>query len=148
MDAFFYVVPAFIMGVALLIGAGAVRRAVRTGAAWRGGATAEARCLRAYATRSTHDDGRPGVTTQHHVYEFTAAGSGAAVRFEEEGGPATRLEGDFVTVHYRPGRPERATAHAPQPVRLAVTTAGVLVLVALMVAFCVYFMTDVPTDDF
>ncbi|MGY0024250.1 DUF3592 domain-containing protein [Streptomyces sp. cg35] len=144
MDLFFYLVPVFIAGVALCMGWAVARQSLRLRTAWRGGLTAEARCLRAY-TRTSGGD-RPH-TTQHHVYEFTT-GDGRTVRIDEAGGPAVTVQGDVVVVRYAPDRPEHATAHAPRP---AVNVAGTVLLlgfVGLVVAFCVFFVADLPTEHF
>ncbi|MFE1950156.1 DUF3592 domain-containing protein [Streptomyces sp. NPDC059524] len=148
MRVMFYAVPAFIAFVALFAAATEVRGTFRIGAAWRGGRTAEARCLRAYTTVDPHMDGDTRTTTtQHHVYEFTTR-DGRTLRIEEEGGPATTVEGDVVIVHYRDSHPEQATAHPPRPVRLAAQTLGVLLFMAVVIGFCVFFVADLPTDDF
>lgn len=84
---------------------------------------------------TTRDDS----ATQHHVYEF-ATRDGRTVRFEEEHGPRTRVEGDIVSVHYLPERPERATAHAPSPGKLAAGSGCALVFFGVFIGFCVVFM--------
>ncbi|WP_328537120.1 DUF3592 domain-containing protein [Streptomyces sp. NBC_00344] len=137
----FYAVPAFIAMVALLIACRTVIATLRLRAAWRSGLTAEARCLRTYTTTSRDSDSGHRTTTLHHVYEFTPAG-GQPVRFEESGGPGTRLEGDFVTVHYPADRPERATALPPSTAARSMLGAlFVIVFCAVMVVFCVVFVT-------
>ncbi|MDQ0910297.1 hypothetical protein QFZ22_006282 [Streptomyces canus] len=108
MDAFFYLIPVQIMAVALFGAYLGVRRWHRARSAWRSGLTAEARCLRVYATAHGGGDSRV-YTSLRHVYEFRAR-DGRVVRFEEEGGPGTTLEGDIVTVHYADGPDVVATA--------------------------------------
>jgi hypothetical protein len=138
MEVLFYIVPLLMIGVAVL---GVVRilgRSREVRRAWNSGLTAEARCLRTYQT--TSGGGETSVsTTLHHVYEF-ATREGRTVRFEESNGPATVVEGDIVTVHYTAERPERATAHAPAPGKLAAGTGCMLVFFGVFIAFCVVFM--------
>lgn len=117
MEAFFYIVPS-VMIVGAMFGAfGVVRRSRRVTRAWGGGLTAEARCLRSYATTSGGGGDTSVHTTLHHVYEFTTR-EGRTVRFEEANGPGTTIEGDIVPVHYAADRPEEATAKAPARGRL------------------------------
>ncbi|MEV1020761.1 DUF3592 domain-containing protein [Streptomyces sp. NPDC050264] len=142
MDLIFYLVPVFIAGVALCAAGAVVRRSLRLRAAWRGGLTAQARCLRAYTSRS---GGEHPTTTHHHVYEFTARG-GRTVRIDEAGGPATTVQGDMVVVHYTADHPEHATARTPRPWGNLAGTAVMLVLLGLVVAFCGLFLADLPTD--
>ncbi|MFJ8827334.1 DUF3592 domain-containing protein [Streptomyces sp. NPDC102467] len=142
MDLIFYLVPVFIACVALCMGGAVVRRSLRLRAAWRSGLTAQARCLRAYTSRG---GGEHPTTTHHHVYEF-ADRDGRTIRIDEAGGPATTVQGDVVVVHYTADHPEHATARAPRPVGALAGTAVMLVFVGLVVAFCVFFMTDLPTD--
>lgn len=139
MSVFFYAVPALIIGVMLLIAAKVVRRSLELRSAWNSGLTAEARCLRSYTTTSGGTGDTSVTTTLHHVYEFTTR-EGRAVRFDEENGRPTVVEGDTVTVHYTAAHPEKATAHAPSPVKAAVGTAVVLAFCGVAVAFCVGFM--------
>ncbi|MFE9096339.1 DUF3592 domain-containing protein [Streptomyces sp. NPDC007264] len=135
---FFYLVPSLIIAGALAVAAVTVRRSLRLRSNWNSGLTAEARCLSTYTT--TSGGGETSVTTTlHHVYEFTTRG-GRPVRFEEANGPRTTLEGDVVTVHYTAAHPERATAHAPAPVKVLAGTAGVLAFLSVAVLFCVGFM--------
>ncbi|MEW2161939.1 DUF3592 domain-containing protein [Streptomyces sp. NPDC007084] len=139
MNVFFYAVPALIIAMVLLVAGKAVRRSLELRSAWRSGLTAEARCLRSYTT-TDGGTGDSGVTTTlHHVYEFTTR-EGRAVRFEETNGKPTVVEGDIVTVHYSADRPEKATAHAPSPVKATAGTVAVLAFCGLIVAFCVGFM--------
>jgi len=138
MDAFFYIIPGQIMAVVLLAAYVVVRRWLRMRSAWRSGLTAEGRCLRVYAT--AHGGGDTRVRTSlRHVYEFRAR-DGRVVRFEEEGGPGTILEGDIVTVHYAAGRPDEATAKAPAPGRLFAESGCLLLFLGTAIAFCVFFM--------
>jgi hypothetical protein len=146
MDVMFYLVPGFIMAVALFMAYRVVRRSLQMRQAWNSGLTAEARCLRMYTT--THGGGNDTSvrTVLHHVYEFTAR-DGRVVRFEEEGGPATVLEGDFVTVHYAEGPTVVATARPPRQVRQAAATVGILAFLGVIVVFCVGFIVTY-TDAF
>lgn len=139
MDFFFYAVPGLIIVVVLLAAARVVRRSLELRSAWNSGLTAEARCLRTYTTTSGGAGDTSVSTTLHHVYEFTTR-EGRSVRFEEANGPATTVEGDIVTVHYTAGRPEKATAYAPSPVKAAAGTIGMLVFFGVIVAFCIGFM--------
>ncbi|MFF3646269.1 DUF3592 domain-containing protein [Streptomyces sp. NPDC002564] len=81
-------------------------------------------------------------TTLHHVYEFTTR-EGRSVRFEERHGSATTVQGDIVTVHYLPERPEAATARPPRPFAMAAGTVGQLCFLGLVLVFCVFFLTSV-----
>lgn len=144
MNVIFYAAPVLIAGVALCAGFALLRRAFEMRAAWRGGLTAEARCLRAYTRTRGGEHPR---TVQHHVYEFTAR-DGRTVRFDEAGGRATTLPGDTVVVHYTDSRPERATAREPRPVVNGVGAVFVVGFLGLVVAFCVYFVSTLPDDLF
>ncbi|CAM5671229.1 hypothetical protein SALBM311S_06046 [Streptomyces alboniger] len=118
-------------------------RATRISSAWNSGLTAEARCLRTYTT--TSGGGETSVhTTLHHVYEFVTR-EGRAVRFDESGGPGTTVEGDIVTVHYAADRPERATAKAPAPGKLAAGTGCLLAVFGVLIVFCLGFMVVAHT---
>lgn len=139
MDFFFYAVPGLIMAVTILMAAKVVRRSLELRSAWNSGLTAEARCLRSYTTTSGGGGDTSVSTTLHHVYEF-ATREGRSVRFEEENGPSTTVEGDIVTVHYTAQHPEKATAHAPSPVKAAAGTIGCLVFLGVIIAFCIGFM--------
>ncbi|WP_406157860.1 hypothetical protein OG806_19175 [Streptomyces sp. NBC_00882] len=136
MDAFFYVIPVQIMAVVLLAAYVVVRRWLRIRSAWQSGLTAEGRCLRVYAM--AHGGGDTGVRTSlRHVYEFRAR-DGRVVRFEEEGGPGTILEGDIVTVHYADGPDVVATARPGRgghgcAACAVLAMAGVVVLVCAVV---------------
>ncbi|MFF4830695.1 DUF3592 domain-containing protein [Streptomyces sp. NPDC001315] len=139
MDVMFYAVPGLIMAAALFMAYRVVRRTVQLRMAWNSGLTAEARCLRTFTT--VHGGGESRVrTTLHHVYEFTSR-DGRTVRFEEEDGPATVVEGDIVTVHYKDGRREViATALPPRKVKQAAGTLALLAFLGVVVGFCVAFM--------
>ncbi|MEW2419670.1 DUF3592 domain-containing protein [Streptomyces nigra] len=138
MDALFYVVPCLILAIVLFFGFHATRHWWQIRAAWNSGLTAEGRCLRTFTT--TYGNGRDQVRTMlHHVYEFTAR-DGRVVRFEEEGGPATTVEGDIVTVHYAEGARIVATARRPSRAGLAASTVGVLAILGVVAAICVGFM--------
>ncbi|MBD0841838.1 MULTISPECIES: DUF3592 domain-containing protein [unclassified Streptomyces] len=141
MEVFFYIVPSLMIAFALLGAASMIRRSRRVSRAWSSGLTAEARCLRMYTTASGGGDTMVR-TTLHHVYEFTTR-EGRTVRFEEQNGPATTVEGDIVTVHYLADRPEQATAHAPARGRLAAESGCVLAFLGVFIAFCVGFMVVV-----
>lgn len=139
MDAFFYLVPGLIMAVALFMAYRVVRRSLQIRRAWNSGLTAEGRCLRMYTT--THGGGNDTAvrTALHHVYEFTTP-DGRAIRFEEEGGPGTTVEGDFVTVYYADGPEVVATAHRPGHGKLAAASFGMLAFLGVVVVFCVGFI--------
>ncbi|MEV0175278.1 hypothetical protein AB0I00_29680 [Streptomyces sp. NPDC050803] len=139
MDFFFYLVPGLILAVVLLGAHRLVRRALRLRRAWNSGLTAEGRCLRMFTTTHGGSGDTSVSTTLHHVYEFTAR-DGRVVRFEEEDGPATTLEGDFVTVHYAEGGEIFATAKAPRRAGLAAATVGALAFLGVIAVFCVGFM--------
>ncbi|MDT0484762.1 MULTISPECIES: hypothetical protein [Streptomyces] len=140
MDAFFYIIPVQIMAVVLLAAYVVVRRWHRAGSAWRSGLTAEGRCLRVYAM--AHGGGDTRVRTAlRHVYEFRTR-DGRVVRFEEEGGPGTILEGDIVTVHYADGPDVVATAR-PGRGGHGCAACAVLALVGVVVLVCVVFMVAV-----
>ncbi|GGR67161.1 hypothetical protein GCM10010269_02400 [Streptomyces humidus] len=138
MELFFYAVPT-VMAVGLLfVMFRLLGRSRRIARAWSGGLTAEARCLRSYATASGGGDTAIS-TTLHHVFEFTTR-DGRVVRFEEENGPGTVLEGDIVTVHYAADHPEEATAKAPARGRLIAESGCLLSFLGVVLAFCVFFM--------
>ncbi|WP_254643743.1 hypothetical protein [Streptomyces sp. BV286] len=140
MDLMFYAVPGLIMAVALFVSVRVVRRALDLRRVWNSGLTAEARCLRTYTTTSGGSGDSSVHTTLHHVYEFTAR-DGRAVRFEEEDGPGTTVEGDIVVVHYAEGEMVKATARPPGHVRNTASTVALLAFLAVVVVFCVGFMT-------
>jgi hypothetical protein len=143
MDVIFYLGPALIMAMAVATACFVVRSWLRLRAAWNGGLTAEARCLRVYTTTRGGRDSSVR-TALRHVYEFTAR-DGRVVRFEEEGGPGTVIEGDFVTVRYAEGARVAATALAPRRGLAAAGTAGVLVFLGGVVVLCVGFMVAYAT---
>jgi hypothetical protein len=143
MEALFYLVPTLMIAGAVCAIVASLRRTRQIRSAWNGGLTAEGRCLRSYTT--TSGGGETSVrTTLHHVYEFTTR-EGRTVRFEERNGPATTIEGDFVTVHYTAEHPERATAHAPARGRLATESGCLLAFFGVFIAFCLAFMVVVHT---
>ncbi|MEU0002956.1 DUF3592 domain-containing protein [Streptomyces sp. NPDC006314] len=139
MELFFYAIPTLMItgcGFAAYL---LVRRARRLSRTWAHGLTAEARCLRMFTTTSGGGGDTSVRTTVHHVYEF-ATREGRTVRFEEEDGPTTVLEGDLVTVRYLPEQPQRATALPPSRGRLAFTTGFGLTFLGVVVTFCVGFI--------
>lgn len=139
MDAFFYLFPGLIMAGALFAAYRVLRRRLQIRSAWNSGLTAEARCLRVYTmTRGGGGDTRVR-TTLHHVYEFTTR-DGQVVRFEEEDGPGTTVEGDIVTVHHTAGPEIVATAQAPGNAKHAVAAFGMLAFLGVVIVFCVGFM--------
>ncbi|MGX1910373.1 hypothetical protein ACWIID_16155 [Streptomyces phaeochromogenes] len=139
MDFMFYAVPGLIMAVTVFLAVRVIRRALELRRAWNSGLTAEARCLRTYTTTSGGSGDSSVRTTLHHVYEFTAR-DGRTIRFEEEGGPGTTVEGDIVVVHYAEGETVKATAQAPGHVRNTASTVGILTFLSVVVVFCVGFM--------
>ncbi|WP_309093930.1 hypothetical protein [Streptomyces sp.] len=126
-----YVVPALVMLPPVCMACRAVRRWLRLRGAWNSGLTAEGRCLGVYPA------GRGGL---HHVYEFIAR-DGRVIRFEEDGGPAATVEGDYVMVRYTSGRRVVATALVPSRARRAMTAVGVLAFLAVVVVFCASLVT-------
>ncbi|MFI9149885.1 hypothetical protein [Streptomyces sp. NPDC053367] len=139
MDVIFYLAPGLIMAMALGMGYVVVRRWLRLRAAWNSGLTAEARCLRMYTTTHGGRGDSSVRTVLHHVYEFTAR-DGRVVRFEEQGGSGTVIEGDFVTVRYAEGPRVSATALAPRRGLATAATIGVLAFLGVIVVFCAGFM--------
>lgn len=141
MDVFFYLIPTVMMAFIGFMAYRLLTRWLRVRKAWSSGLTAEARCLRTFTTVSDSGGGHGRVsTTIHHVYEFTTR-DGRPIRFEEEGGPMTTVEGDFVTVHYTDGPNVVATAHAPgERVKHAAAGLGILTFLGVAFAFCVFFM--------
>ncbi|MCD9872125.1 DUF3592 domain-containing protein [Streptomyces guryensis] len=139
MDVLFYLVPSLILAVVLFGAYSVVRRSLQMNSAWNSGLTAEGRCLRMFTTTHGGSGDSSVHTTMHHVYEFTAR-DGRVVRFEEKDGPATVLEGDFVTVYYREGSEVVATAKAPRRAGLAASTIAVLAFLGVIAVFCVGFM--------
>lgn len=132
MDVMFYGVPGLMAAGALFAAITIMRRWWRIRAAWNSGLTAQGRCLRVYSTTHGGHNG-PVRTSLHHVYEF-ATRDGRVIRFEEQHGPATVLEGDQVTVHYTDGPQVVATAHPP---RRLVHDAGTFLLLAFLGVFVV-----------
>jgi hypothetical protein len=142
MDAFFYLIPVQIMAVALLGAYLVVRRWLRMRSAWRSGLTAEGRCLRVYPM--AHGGGDTRVRTSlRHVYEFRAR-DGRVVRFEEEGGPGTILEGDIVTVHYADGPDVVATAR-PGRGGHGCAACAVIACAVVVVLVCVVVMVTLTS---
>ncbi|MFE7897472.1 hypothetical protein ACFU3E_08050 [Streptomyces sp. NPDC057424] len=152
MDVIFYVVPGLIMALALFMAYRVVRRWLQIRGAWNSGLTAEGRCLRTFTTVGGGHGDTSVRTTLHHVYEFIAH-DGRVIRFEEDGGPATTLEGDYVTVYYTDGRQVVATAQAPSRAKQAVSGIGILAFLGVVVVFCAgfaaaYSQTSGPYTDF
>jgi hypothetical protein len=139
MDLLFYLVPSLILAVVLFGAYRVVRRSLQIRSAWSSGLTAEGRCLRMFTTTHGGSGDTSVRTTLHHVYEFTGR-DGRTVRFEEEDGPATILEGDFVTVYYAEGRDVVATAKEPRRARLAASTGAILAFLGVAAVFCIGFM--------
>ncbi|GAB2845734.1 hypothetical protein GCM10027074_10720 [Streptomyces deserti] len=139
MDVIFYLAPGLIMAVAIFMAYRVVRRWLQLRGAWNSGLTAEGRCLRAYSTVSGGHGDTSVRTTLHHVYEFITH-DGRVIRFEEEDGPATVVEGDYVTVYYTDCPQVVATAHAPSRVKQAAATFGILAFLGVVVVFCVGFV--------
>ncbi|WP_020123307.1 DUF3592 domain-containing protein [Streptomyces canus] len=139
MNAFFYAIPVLIMAVALFGAYLMVRRWLRMRRAWTSGLTAEARCLRVYTVAHGGGDSRVR-TSLRHVYEFRAR-DGRVVRFEEEGGPGTVLEGDVVTAHYAEGPRIVATAR-PAGGGHGCAAFAVVAFAGVVVLFCVGFMAS------
>ncbi|BCL20707.1 DUF3592 domain-containing protein [Streptomyces tuirus] len=140
MDVIFYVVPGLIMVLALFMAHRVVRRWLQIRGAWNSGLTAEGRCLRTFTTVGGGHGDTSVRTTLHHVYEFIAH-DGRVIRFEEDGGSATTVEGDYVTVYYTDGRQVVATAQAPSRARQAVSALGILAFLGVIVVFCAGFVT-------
>lgn len=108
--------------------------------------TAKGRCLKVF-TKTSGGHGNTSVhTTVHHVYDFTAR-DGRVVRFEEQGGPATRLEGDVVTVYYSEGRKVFATAKEPGHLANVAGLVAFLLFIAVVIGFCVGVMGYVPVGN-
>jgi hypothetical protein len=142
MDLMFYAVPSLILALVLFMAFRVVRRSLQVRGAWNSGLTAEARCLRMFTTTHGGSGDTSVRTTLHHVYEFTAR-DGQVVRFEEEDGPGTTLEGDFVTVYYKDdkgGREVVATALTPRRAKQAASAVALLAFLGVVVVFCVGFM--------
>ncbi|MFK0280422.1 DUF3592 domain-containing protein [Streptomyces sp. NPDC090499] len=139
LEALFYIIPGIFVVVGVLGLVWTLRRSSEISRTWRHGRTAEARCLRSY-TRTSGGVGDTSVTTTlHHVFEFTTA-EGRVVRFDEAGGRSTVIEGDFVTVHYLPERPEGATSKSPSQGTLAVGTGCAVAFFVVFIAIPLVFM--------
>ncbi|MFD8308503.1 DUF3592 domain-containing protein [Streptomyces sp. NPDC059690] len=138
MGVLFSIVPLLLIALAVYGAVVVLRRSREVSGAWSSGFTAEARCIKSYTTTSRSGDNMVR-TTLHHVYEFTTR-DGRLVRFEETGGPSTRVEGDIVTVYYLPERPERATAKAPAPGKLAASTGCSLLFITVFIAFAIFLV--------
>jgi hypothetical protein len=140
MDVFFYLIPTAIMAVIAFWAYRVLRRWLQIRSAWNSGLTAEGRCLKVFTTVSESMGEHSRVhTTIHHVYEFKTH-DGRPIRFEEEDGPMTTVEGDFVTVYYTDGPNVVATAHEPGRVKHAASSFGLLAFLGVAFAFCVGFM--------
>ncbi|MEV8315348.1 DUF3592 domain-containing protein [Streptomyces sp. NPDC059900] len=139
MEFFFYAVPTLMGALMIAMAVAVINRHRRLREAWSSGLTAEGRCLRTYTTTSRHGDNHHISTTLHHVYEFVLP-TGRPVRFEDQNGPATIVEGDIVTVYYAADRPEAATVRAPDPSRSTAALIGALCFFGVALAFCVVFM--------
>lgn len=139
MEYLFYVIPLIMIAGVSAMAVRTIARSRQISGAWNHGLTAEGRCLRSYTTTSGGSGDTSTTTTLHHVYEF-ATREGRTVRFDETNGPSTVIEGDFVTVHYLPDHPERATAHPPARGRLAAGTGCALVFFGVFIASCIAFM--------
>ncbi|WP_063806675.1 DUF3592 domain-containing protein [Streptomyces regalis] len=139
MDLFFYAVPSLMLAFVLFGAYRVMRRSLQIRSAWNSGLTAEGRCLRMFTTTHGGSNDSSVHTTLHHVYEFTAR-DGRVVRFEEENGPATTVEGDFVTVYYAEGHEVVATAKAPGRAKLAASTIAILAFLGVFAVFCIGFM--------
>jgi len=139
MEVLFYIVPSLMIVGVLFAVTRLFKRAQRIRSAWNSGLTAEARCLRTYTTTSGGGGDTSVSTTLHHVYEFMTR-EGRTVRFEEENGPGTILEGDIVTAYYVAERPEEATAHTPGAGKLWAGTGCLFVFFGVFIAGCIGFM--------
>ncbi|WP_255949894.1 DUF3592 domain-containing protein [Streptomyces odontomachi] len=137
MDWLGVVIPVLMVLGALYAAVAAVRRQVRLQRAWASGLTAEGVCLRTWTTVTSSDKGG-STTTHHHVYEFLPRGAMKPVRFEEEDGPATVVEGDHVTVYYPADRPDQATA-VQRGIRHLLGTVGTLVFLLVFIVFAGWF---------
>ena len=145
MEVMFYVVPGLIMAVALLMGYKTIRHALQLRSAWTGGVTAKGCCLKVFTTTRGGSGDSSVSTTLHHVYEFTAR-DGRVIRFDERGGPATRIEGDFVTVYYTEGDKVFATAEAPGHGKNVASALFMVLFVGAILVFSVVFMVSFATD--
>ncbi|MEU6194911.1 DUF3592 domain-containing protein [Streptomyces sp. NPDC047061] len=139
MEVFFYALPGILVVFGVLGLVRTLKRSSEISRAWRHGRTAEARCLRSYATTSGGGGDTSVTTTLHHVFEFTTA-EGRTVRIDERNGRSTVVEGDFVTVYYLPENPEGATAQPPAQGKLAVGTGCTVAFFAVFIGFALVFM--------
>ncbi|MGW6139191.1 hypothetical protein ACWFRM_25880 [Streptomyces sp. NPDC055144] len=139
MEMLVYGVPSLVIALALFGMAKVINKARRTYESWHG-LTAEAHCLRTYATISGGGD-TSLTTTRHHVFEFTTH-KGRTVRFAEEDAPLTILEGEIATVYYAPRRPEDATAKPPAVGKLAQRTGFALLALSPFVIGCIVIMVQ------
>ncbi|WAZ21985.1 hypothetical protein STRCI_003197 [Streptomyces cinnabarinus] len=137
--------PCAIIATALYAASRVLRHWLRLRRAWNSGMTAEGRCLRVYTTTYGGDNGRVH-TTLHHVYEFMTK-DGRTIRFEEEDGPGTTIEGDFVTVHYAGGASVVATALPPRHVRQTLSTFGLLAFLGMITVFSAGFLLSYRSMD-
>ncbi|MET9914417.1 DUF3592 domain-containing protein [Streptomyces sp. NPDC006476] len=144
MAVLFSIVPLLLIALAVYGAVVVLRRSRQVSRAWSSGITADARCIRSYTTTSRSGDSVR--TTLHHVYEF-ATRDGRGIRFDETGGPSTRVEGDIVTVHYLPEHPERATAKVPAPGKLAASTGCALLFVTGFIAFAIFLIVVANSDS-
>jgi hypothetical protein len=152
MDVIFYVVPGLIMAVAVFMAYRVVRRWFQIRGAWNSGLTAEGRCLRVYTTVGGGHGDTAVRTALRHVYEFITR-DGRVIRFEEEGGPGTIVEGDYVTVYYADRGQVVATAQPPSRTKHAVAAFGILAFLGVVVVFCAGFIVTyvqvfAPYGDF
>jgi hypothetical protein len=149
MELFFYLLPGLILAGVLFGAYRVLRRSLQIRSAWNSGLTAEGRCLRMFTTTHGGSGDTRVRTTLHHVYEFTAR-NGRVVRFEEEDGSGTILEGDFVTVYYAEGDDVVATVKAPHRGALAASTVAMLAFLGVVAVFCIGFMVTFHqmSDDF
>lgn len=138
MGAMFLVIPVIFMGVALYMIGRRIVRLRRLLGIWRQGEQAEGRCLRTYETHRRSDNGSTS-TTIHHVFEFTTR-SGQQVRFEESGGSARVVQGDFVTVTYLPLTPERATAKPRKEGKEYAAAAAEIAFFVVFFSFSLFFL--------
>ncbi|MGW0879493.1 DUF3592 domain-containing protein [Streptomyces sp. NPDC002671] len=139
MELLLYIVPVVMIGFLAFAAYALIRRARRISRTWTHGLTAEGRCLRSYTTTSGGGGDSSVHTTLHHVYEFTTR-EGRTVRFDEENGPSTVVDGDHVIVRYLPECPELATALPPSRARLAFGTGCGLIVIGLATTVCVVFI--------
>ncbi|MEW2051510.1 DUF3592 domain-containing protein [Streptomyces sp. NPDC005476] len=145
MAVLFSVIPLLLIALAVYGAVVVLRRSRQVSSAWSSGITAQARCVRSYTTTNRSGDSMVR-TTLHHVYEFTTR-DGRVIRFDETDGPSTRIEGDIVTVHYLPVRPELATAKVPAPGKLAASTGCALLFLTVFIAFAIFLIVVANSDS-